>query len=151
VVQPAKNYNDDVINFYDDQIVPRADMVYRFAFAATLNLDAATRIVRQTFEDIALNVDTLYGKGTSGLNSELLGICWKHFKGASQKPSGTSKSQIVKVLGDLSVEERVILVGIDVLGVTPNEMMKVVGVEGIPFRRFLANARRTLLASTLEM
>lgn len=151
MVHPAKNFSDDVINFYDDQLVPRADMVYRFAFAASLNLDVASKLVRQTFEEIASNVEALQRKGTAGLNGELLAICWKHFRSAGQKPTVSSKSQVVKVLGNLSIEERVILVGVDVLGMAANDLMKIVGVEGFPFRRFLANARRTLLASSIEI
>lgn len=151
MVHPAKNFNEDVINFYDDQLVPRADMVYRFAFAASLNLDVASKLVRQTFEDVAANVEALHRKGTVGLNGELLSVCWNHFKSSERKQAIATKSQVVKVLGSLSVEERVILVGVDVLGMTANDLMKVVGIEPVPFRRFLANARRTLLGSSIDI
>ncbi len=151
MVQSAKNYNDEVINFYDEQLVPRADMVYRFAFAASLNLDAASRLVRQTFEEVAKEAQRLEGGGTINLDSELLGICWRLYKKGGTKDSNQSKSQIVKVLKDLSVEERVILVGTDVLGIAPNDMMKIVNVEGVSFRRNLAKARGTLLGSSFEI
>lgn len=151
MVQPAKNLSDDVINFYDDQLVPRADMVYRFAFAASLNLDVASKLVRQTFEEIASGAEALHRKGGNGINGELLGICWKLFRAGGQRQTTQSKSQVVRVLANLSIEERVILVGVDVLGVPANDLMKVVGVEGIPFRRYLANARRTLLDSSIEI
>jgi hypothetical protein len=151
VVQPAKNYNDDVINFYDEQLVPRADMVYRFAFAASLNLDSASRLVRQTFEEVASDAQRLERGGTASLDCELLSICWRLFKKGGSKDLNLSKSQVVQVLKDLSVEERVILVGTDVLGIGANDMMKIVNVEGVSFRRNLAKARSTLLVSKLEM
>jgi len=151
VGQPVKNYNDEVINFYDEQLIPRADMVYRFAFAASLSLDSASRLVRQTFEELANDAQRLERGGTSNLDTELLSICWRLFKKGSSKDAASSKSQIVKVLKDLSVEERVILVGTDVLGIAPNDMMKIVNVEGVLFRRNLAKARNTLLGSTIEM
>ncbi len=151
MVQSAKNYNDEVINFYDEQLVPRADMVYRFAFAASLNLDAASRLVRQTFEEVAKEAQRLEGGGTINLDSELLSICWRLYKKGGTKDSNQSKSQVVKVLKDLSVEERVILVGTDVLGIAPNDMMKIVNVEGVSFRRNLAKARGTLLGSSFEI
>lgn len=150
MVQSAKNYNDDLINFYDEQLIVRADLVYRFAFAASLNLDTASRLVRQTFEDVAGNVEALHRKG-NGLNAELLSICWNHYKKSRDKSSPQSKSQVVKVLSDLAVEERVILVAVDVLGMTPGEMQGVVGLDQASLRKNLANARRTLMASALEM
>jgi len=151
VVQAMKNYNDDVINFYDEQLVPRADMVYRFAFAASLNLDAATSLVRQTFEEIARDVERLEKGGTVNLDCELLSICWRLFRKNATKEAVQSKSQIVKVLKDLSIEERVILVGTDVLGISPTDMMRIVNVEGVSFRRNLSKARSSLLGSSLEM
>jgi hypothetical protein len=151
VVQAVKNYNDEVINFYDEQLVPRADMVYRFAFAASLNLDSASRLVRQTFEEVAKEVERLETVGTSNLDGELLGICWRLFKKSGSKDAAQSKSQVVKVLKDLSVDERVILVGTDVLGIAPNDMMKIVNVEGVLFRRNLAKARGALLGTTIEI
>jgi hypothetical protein len=151
VVQPVKNYNDEVINFYDEQLVSRADIVYRFAFAASLNLDSASRLVRQTFEEVASDVQRLERVGTASLDSELLSICWRLYKKGGSKDSSLSKSQVVKVLKDLSIEERVILVGTDVIGIAPNDMMKIVNVEGVSFRRNLAKARSTLLGSTIEM
>lgn len=151
MVQPVKKYNDEVLNFYDEQLVPKADMVYRFAFAAALNLDSASRLVRQTFEEVASDAQRLERVGTSSLDSELLSICWRLFKKGGSKDANLSKSQVVKALKDLSVEERVILVGMDVLGIAPNDMMKIVNVEGVSFRRNLAKARSTLLGSALEM
>lgn len=151
MVQSAKNYNDDVINFYDEQLVPRADMVYRFAFAASLNLDSASRLVRQTFEEVAMNVDALHRKGGHQLSSDLLSVCWNHFKKTRDKSSPQSKSQVVKVLSDLSVEERVILVTVDVLGITPAETQSVLGLDAVVLRKHLGNARRALMASALEM
>lgn len=151
MVQSARNYNDDVINFYDEQLVPRADMVYRFAFAASLNLDSASRLVRQTFEDIAMNADALHRKGGNNLNADLLTVCWNHFRNSRDKSSPQSKSQVVRVLNDLTVEERVILVAVDVLGLSAAEAQSVVGVDEKVLRKNLANARRVLMASALEM
>src|SRR5690606_19612172 len=130
--------------------VARADLVYRFAFAASLNLDAASRLVRKTFEDVAVKVETLRAKG-NGLNAALLAVRWNRYQKSGDGPAPQAKSQVVKVLSDLSVEERVILVAVDVLGVTPQEMQGVVGMEQEALRKSLANARRSLMASALEM
>ena len=118
---------------------------------SVLNLDAASRLVRQTFEEVAKEAQRLEGGGTINLDSELLSICWRLYKKGGTKDSNQSKSQVVKVLKDLSVEERVILVGTDVLGIAPNDMMKIVNVEGVSFRRNLAKARGTLLGSSFEI
>ena len=60
---PAKQYDEALVNFYEEQLVAHADTAYRFAFALTLSLDGAAKCTKKTFEKLASNLEKAHGGG----------------------------------------------------------------------------------------
>jgi DNA-directed RNA polymerase specialized sigma24 family protein len=150
VTQSAKQFDESLINYYNEHFCSRADAVYRFAFALTLSLDGAKQLVDQTFQEIAASLESIHGAGSPQFMTLLITTCYEAFVAQKNKGFKEGKSAITKVLKPLTVEERAALTAVDACGLAPSDAAKALKWSDLEFRRTLAKARRGLMMSSLE-
>ena len=147
---PAKRHDETLINYFDDEIVGHADTVYRFALALTLSLDGAHRLVRTTYQIAAAQLERLQAiEGTAAV-AWLLGECWKAHSEAKQAKSPEAPVAVVRALKGIPLDQRAVLVAVDVAGLSLDEAGRVFGWAEQDLRLKLAVSRRALVASGLE-
>lgn len=149
---PAKQYDESLINYFDDEIVGHADTVYRFAFALTLSLDGAHRLTQRTYQEVAANLERFGTAEGSAAVARLLAECWKGFgaNAADGAGQGSEATAVLKALKGIPAAERAALIAVDVAGLSMDEAGKVFGWSETDLRRKLAASRRALVASGLE-
>lgn len=148
--QPAKQYDESLINYYDEHFCSRADALYRFAFAITLSLDGAKQLVDQSFQEIAASLEKIHGAGSPQIMLLLVQTCFQAFAAQKGKTFKEGRSAVTEVLRPLSIEERAALAAVDVCGLSPAEAAKALNWQEGDLRRFLARARRGLMTSALD-
>lgn len=149
--QPAKKYDESLINFYDENLVTHADTAYRFAYALTLSLDGAMRCVQRTFQHLAMNLEKVQAAGESNIPSLLVSECWRAYQDLKGQKFPEGLSSVSKVFKPMSVENRAAITAVDAIGLSPGEAARALGWQENDLRVQLAQARRTLMMSTLEM
>ncbi len=148
---PAKQYDESLINFYEEQLVSHADTVYRFAFALLLSLDGAARCAKRTFQNIAAQLEKVHGAGDANTNLMLIGETWKTYQDLKGQKFNEGQSAVTKVLKPLSIEARAALVAVDIAGLSASDAARALGWQEKDLRVHLATARRSLMKSTLEL
>jgi hypothetical protein len=152
VATPAKKqFDESLINFYDEQLVAHADTVFRFAFALTLSLDGAMRCVKHTFHQLASHLDRIAGGSEANAAFVLVAEAWKAYHDLKNQKFQEGQSAVTKALKPLSLESRAALVAVDVAGLAAPEAARALGWEEKELRMHLAAARRTLMSGALEL
>jgi len=147
--KPGKRHDEESVNFYIEQFCSKADIVYRLAFALTLNLDSAKKITEAVFKALSDDIENLAAT-TTNPRLALLKACWSHFrKGAHAAPTG--QSALIGALGGLSVEARAAVVAVDYAGVGPDELEDIFGWEVKKSRTLLAEARRHMITADIKV
>lgn len=146
-----QSFNESLINFYDETLVGHADTIYRFAFALTLSLDGAHQCVRKAYKDIAGKVAAVQKQGDGGVTTMLVAECWQAYNALKNQKFAEGQSAVTRVLKPLSIEARAALVAVDVAGLTAADAARALGWNEKDLRVKLAEARRALMASTLDV
>jgi hypothetical protein len=152
VATTAKQYDESLINFYEEQLVAHADAAYRFSFGLTLSLDGAQKIVRRTFQSLAASLETIRGhRDDAGTTFLLISECWKAYNEVKSQKFTEGQSAVTKALKALPLETRAALVAVDVAGLAPADAAKALGWTEKDLRVRLAAARRTMMGNALEL
>lgn len=152
MAQPAaKQYDESLINFYEEHLVGHADTLYRFAFALTLSLDGAAQCVRKTYKDVSGKLENLHGGGEPNVALVLISECWKAFAAMKGQKFTEGQSAVTRALKPIPLEGRAAMVAVDVAGLSPAEAAKALGWGEKDLRHKLAEARRSLMMSTLDV
>lgn len=151
--ESRKQYDEALVNFYEEQLVARADTVYRFAFALTLSLDGASKHVAKAYREIAATLETVYagGAGEANATSVLLGACWRAHQEAKGQSYSEGQSAVTKALRPIEIEARAALGAVDIAGLSPADAAKTLGWPETTLRSKLAAARRALMMSNLDV
>lgn len=147
----AKQYDEALINFYDEQLVAHADTVYRFAFALTLSLDEAMRVVRRTYQSLSANLEKVHAAGDVSAMTQLIGEAWKVYGSVKGNRPVDAQSAVTRALKPMALEPRAALVAVDVAGLSPTDAARALGWSEKDLRTHLAGARRTLMMSSLDI
>jgi hypothetical protein len=149
VKAPANQYDEQLIDFFDDEIVGHADQVYRFAFTLTLALDQAQRLTKKTYETAVSELGKLSRLEGTAAVAWLLGECWKLSGGKGAKAEGGA-TPVMRAMKGQTVEQRAVLCAVDVCGLSPAEATRVFGWSEPDLRRKLAEARKSLVANGVQ-
>lgn len=148
---PAKQYDESLVNYYDEELVGHADTIFRFAFALTLSLDSAQRLVRLTFQHATSNLKNAKGAEGSAAVAWLIGECWRAMGELKGQKGAEGSSSVTKALKGLPVDARAALVAVDVAGLSSAEAMRAFGWSEADLRARLAAARKSLLSGGVEL
>jgi hypothetical protein len=151
VSTPAKQYDEALVNFYEEQLVSHADTAYRFAFALTLSLDGAAKCTKKTFQQLSANLEKAHGAGDANTTLLLIAETWKTVQELKGQKFSEGQSAVTKVLKPLSLEARAALASVDVAGLLPSDAARALGWAEKDLRTHLAKARKALMASTLDV
>ncbi len=147
----ARQYDESLVNFYEEQLVSRADTVYRFAFALTLSLDGAHRCVEKTFRDVSANLEKIHGSGDPNVLAILLSYCWRAYADLKGQTFIEGQSAVTKALKNLPPDARAALAAVDIAGLSPAEAARVLAWGEPDLRSHLAQARKALMMSALDV
>jgi hypothetical protein len=147
----AKQFDEALISFYDEELLSQADAVYRFAFALTLSLDGAGVLVRRTYQDVASRLERLEAGDDANWTAVLIAECWKQFGGTKGQRFSEGQSAAIKALKPLPVEQRAALVAVDVAGLSPADAASALGSPEKELRSRLTAARRALMGGNIEL
>jgi len=145
----VKRHDQDSVTIYIEQFCSKADVVYRFAIALTLNAEAARDITRAVYQQIGDEIESL-GADSAKARSILLKTCWTLFKKQSNN-SPAGQSPLIAAVRDLSVDARAAIVAVDYAGVRPDELEAVFGWDAKKGRALLAEARRQLITTDIKV
>ena len=148
---PAKQYDEALVNFYEEQLVSHADTAYRFAFALTLSLDGAAKCTKKTFQHFSANLEKAHGNGDANTTMLLIAETWKAVQEAKGQKFAEGQSAVTKVLKPLSLEARAALAAVDVAGLPPADAARALGWAEKDLRMQLAKARKALMASAFDV
>lgn len=148
---PAKQYDESLVNYYDEELVGHADTVFRFGFALTLSVDSAHRLVRLTYQSANSKLKEARGVEGSAAVAWLLGECWRSLGELKGAKSGDGTSSVAKALKALPVEARAALAAVDVAGLSAAEAMRAFGWSDGELRGRLGAARKSLLGGGVEI
>ena len=151
--ESKKQFDDALVNFYEDQLVARADTVYRFAFALTLSLDGASKHVAKAYRDVAASLEKVYAEreGDTNATAVLLSACWRAHKEMKSQAFTEGQSAVTKALKPIDIEARAALGAVDIAGLSPADAAKTLGFTEPELRSKLAVARRVLMMSNLDV
>lgn len=142
-------HDEESVNFYIEQFCSKADVVYRLAFALTLNLDAAHKITTQVFQKVSDGIAKL-AADTTNPRTVLLKACWETYRKAGTGGSA-GQSALISALKGLSVDARAALVATDYAGVAADELADIFGWDQTRSRQLLAEGRRHLLGIDIKL
>jgi DNA-directed RNA polymerase specialized sigma24 family protein len=138
-------FDEHLVNLYEDRYLPHADTVYRFAFALTLSLDAAYACVKSTYEQAAAKMPSQKHLAEAGVLPMLIETCWRVFQDSGFSQSANGQSAVSHALKSLGIEARASLAAVDIVGLSPADVAKIFTWSEVDVRRQLAGARRTLI------
>ncbi len=145
-------FDEQLVNLFEEQYLPLADTIYRFGFALTLSLDGAHTCVRQAFQKVSGKLKELSKSLDANPKSVLIEACWQAYKdtkGGGASPIG--QSAITSALKPLPIEGRAAVAAIDGAGLSPSEAARVLSWSEVELRQHLASARRTLLRDAVQL
>lgn len=146
-----KQYDEALINFFDEQLVAHADTIYRMAFALTLSLDGALQLVTRTYQSASQNLERIQkAAGDQGALPVLVATLWRCFCELGNERFQEGQSAVTKAMKSLPVEARAALVAVDVAGLAPAEAARAFEWQEADLRQKLAGARRALMMSNLS-
>ncbi len=137
---------DNFSVFFEGELMGEADLVFRLAYAYTLNREVAFDCVRDVYKGLVKDLPEL-------VNSEFMAIRHRLFKDclriarseASAKPS-LDRTVLGHFLASFSPEERGILIMNELGGLSPGECATIMGIPEIKVRKCLGKARHNLVA-----
>ncbi len=142
---PIPQFDEQLVNLYEERYLPHVDVVYRFAFALTLSLETAYACVKATYQHAAVKLPSVKHMAESGVLPMLVETCWKVYQDGGYSQNSSGSSGLSSALKPLSISERASLAAVDVVGLSPADAAKVLTWPEVDVRRNLAHARRTLI------
>lgn len=142
---PVLQYDEQLVNLYEERYLPHVDVVYRFAFALTLSLETAYACVKATYQQAAVKLPSTKHLADTGILPLLVETCWKVYQDGGYSHSSAGNSGLSGALKPLSISERASLAAVDVVGLSTADAAKALTWPEVDVRRNLAQARRTLI------
>lgn len=137
------SYSEDEMDLYLIHFCPRANDVYRFAYALTLDKKKALQCVDRCFQSLT---ELLSEGGSQDTRALLITHCWRAFQaGDSGAPDG---SRLASLWDDMSIEERVCLAASDLWGMPGHEIATCLQFSSADVKSHLSSARDRLRINT---
>jgi DNA-directed RNA polymerase specialized sigma24 family protein len=147
-VSKGARVSEDVVNFYYDRVCGAADTLFRFAYAVTLDLNEANKLVQEAYRDIASDLEKL-AQEESAILPKLIKQCW-----AQMPKSGAGKvksaSTISKLFGGMQPQVRAVVAASDMVGMSVTDVSDVLGLNADQVRSALAQGRDQLLKADAD-
>lgn len=147
-VEAVDTKNPDAVAFFVSDLCQEADLIYRFGYALTLSEVGAAKLVQETFSAILGRLSRYLEYSAQRIRLELLAVAWRVYQNWRESFKETD-SAVLDFLYALKKEVRIILVMIDVLGLSEPEVQSVLGLKEIDVKRFLAEGRRQMLQQSI--
>jgi hypothetical protein len=142
------------MEYYHEQLVVHADLVYRFAFCLTLALDTSIELVKRIFEKTASQLTGAAVNQEINTKGLLLAESWIAFQETKNKKSGVPSLALAKhaakMFESLTLEARSALFLVDIAGLTVKDSAKTLGMQENQLRAHLGQGRKTLLNTSFE-
>jgi hypothetical protein len=143
-VTRGDSYNEDFAVFFEGELVGEADLVFRFAFAYTLDKKAAFDCVQKVYKSLVKDLPKLVKSSSQDVRRRLFDESYKILRGsADTKPSDSSA--MVGFLKPFSSLERASLMMVEIGGIYPSECANILGIKETDVRSSLAKARAGLI------
>jgi len=140
-----RNVSDDLINFYEDRLSAKADMVFRVAFGLCLSVEGATEIVRKVYDELASRLEEYANFDDRKIDMLLVSSVWKQFSTLKGQKFSEGKSAVTQAIKPLSTDARLALMAVDIAGLDATEAATAIGWEEKKLRQKLAEGRGRLL------
>ncbi|MBF0441849.1 MAG: hypothetical protein HQK54_08100 [Oligoflexales bacterium] len=140
----SDSYQEGLSTFYLEKLCGKADLVFRFGFALTLNRDGASECVYLTYKKLSKELSEIMKHNDTELRIKLLNVCWEASK-YSKTEYPVENSGFAKFLMTLDQIARGSLIAVDVEGLTPSETAEIFGLEEMEIRKHLATGRKALI------
>lgn len=144
-------YDEPSLDYFESEVLSRADLVYRFGFALTGSPDQAKALLQQTFETVAKEFTKFVHIRDFNMVAYLLAECWRVYMSGSRGEYHQSGDEASRLVGELPTESRVALFAIEVAGLAAADAAKVFGTTEKVMRVKLASARRALLSAASDV
>ena len=137
------SYNEEYATFFEGELVGEADIVYRFAYACTLDEKASFECVQKVYKNMVKDLPSLVEKSSNEMRRRLLEESYEILK--SEKEKGSGKNKLDNFLKGLDKRERICLIMVEIGGIYPSECSDMLELEEIEVRKALASARAKLV------
>ncbi len=146
-VEAVDTRDPSAVAFFVSDLCQEADLIYRFGYTLTLSEVAAGRLVRETFRAILGQLSRFLEYSSQKIRLELMSVAWGIFQDWNESFKETD-TPVLDFLYALKIEARIILVMVDILGLSEFEVQTILGLKEIELKRFLAEGRREMLNLT---
>lgn len=143
---PTRAYDENTLDYFETEVLPLADLVYRFGYALTGSASESLGLLRKTFGTVSKEFTNFMRIRDFNMTAYLVAECWRLYTGGTRNPYQAPVDAAGQLVGKLPLESRVTLFVIDVAGLTPIDAAKAFGTTEKDIRLKLAAARRALLA-----
>ncbi|NRA64612.1 MAG: hypothetical protein HRU19_09025 [Pseudobacteriovorax sp.] len=134
------------VAFFVSNLCSEADLVYRFGYTVLLNEEQAKKLVIATFARVTKLINEFLNLESQDIRFKLLSLAWENLLEFTDK-SNPEKPGLVASLQKLSEDCRLVLVTVDILGMSPRETERILKMKPVEVRRYLADGRQQLLLS----
>lgn len=138
----AGGFDEKQINLFLEQYASRADLVYRLGTMLTLSFEGAEKLTDKAFKLLSEDFDQ--ASKTTNPVLLLMALAWQAYLKIKNETFKAADSRFLKMLKPLSLEQRAVLYGVDVLGLDIGEVAKIFGSDEIKVRQLLAQGRQGL-------
>ena len=144
-------FDEQLVNLFEEQYLPLADTIYRFGFTLTLSLDSAHSCVRLAYQKVSGKLTELSKLPDVNPKSVLIEACWQAYKDTKGGALPVGQSAITTALKPLPIEGRAAVAAVDGAGLAPADAARVLSWSEVELRQHLASARRTLLRGAVQL
>lgn len=144
---PAHAYDESTLDYFESEILTRADLVYRFGIAITGSTEQSQNLVTATFQSVTKEFSKFIRIRDFNVTGYLLAECWRVYSTQGRSGYQGLNDETQKLVSTLPTESRVTLYAVDVAGLTPADAARAFGTSEKDVRVKLAAARRALLSS----
>lgn len=139
------NFNENFAAYFETDLVGEADLLYRLAFAYTLNEDISFECVTKVYQGMVSALPELVKLESGAVRMRLCGAALRAVQPLKPEPT-KDKSPLVGFIKTFTPEERATLVLVELAGLLPSEVASLLNKEESDVRKTLATARKQLIA-----
>lgn len=143
-VTKTQSYNEDLVAFFETDLMSEADLIYRVACGYSLDQSIAYDVVSKTYKGLVKDLVALSQLESQEIRIRLLSDLLKHLKDI--KPAGKpGKTVLLGFLKDFEANDRLIILLSELGGLLPKECADLVGKDEVFIRKSLAKIRKELV------
>ena len=130
--------------FFVETVVAEADVVFRLAYAFSLNQEQAWKVTQDVFDELLKEIPQMMAKNTDQIRSYILAKAWDRISTEKVGPD-QPKTNLDKLMMDLTDQCRIVLLFVDAFGLTIDETAEILHCDGVSIEKKLAEARLKMI------